>query len=120
MCRCQCHAPHHDGKAPARRSGGFMGTLFKLVVLYVALVFGGGTLINTGHPVAVEAGKLLHMVTFVEPSTETTMRWCSPSGPTGMGCSVPPTRVRSGPAPVGSVWHVAQANKSSSSRRGGR
>ena len=38
-------------------------------LLYVGLVFAGGTLINTGHPVAVESGRLIHTVTFIEPAT---------------------------------------------------
>jgi hypothetical protein len=37
-------------------------------MLYMVLVFGGGTLINTPHPVAQEVGKLLHTVTFIEPA----------------------------------------------------
>ena len=39
-----------------------------LVLPVTVLVLGGGTLINTGHPVAVEAGKLMQTVTFVEPA----------------------------------------------------
>jgi hypothetical protein len=36
--------------------------------VYVALVFGAGTLINTRHPVAVEAGRLIQTVTFINPA----------------------------------------------------
>ena len=46
------------------------------VFVYVLLVFGGGTLINTGHPVAVEAGKLIHTVTLVDP----TIYWAHEKG----------------------------------------
>jgi hypothetical protein len=28
----------------------------------------GGTLMNTGHPVAMEAGHLLHVVTLIDPA----------------------------------------------------
>jgi hypothetical protein len=42
--------------------------LLQVALLYVVLVFGGGTLVNTGHPVAVEVGRLLHTVTLVEPA----------------------------------------------------
>ena len=42
--------------------------LLQLLMLYVVLVFGGGTLINTGHPVATEVGRIMHLVTFVHPA----------------------------------------------------
>jgi hypothetical protein len=45
-----------------------LSALFQIVLLYAALVVTGGTLINTGHPVAVEAGQLIKSVTFVEPA----------------------------------------------------
>jgi hypothetical protein len=32
------------------------------------LVVTGGTLMNTGHPVAMEAGHLLHVVTLIDPA----------------------------------------------------
>jgi hypothetical protein len=57
---CGCAAP--------RRRSGLLSLLFQLVLLYAVLVFGGGTLIHTGHPVAVETGKLLQTITLVEPS----------------------------------------------------
>ncbi len=41
--------------------------ILNFALAWLILVGGGGTLINTGHPVAVEAGRLLHTVTFVEP-----------------------------------------------------
>jgi len=42
--------------------------LLNFVLAYVILVGGGGTLINTGHPVAVEAGKMVQTITFVQPT----------------------------------------------------
>ncbi len=51
-----------------RPRGGIVSGLFKTVLLYVGLVFASGTLINTGHPVAVESGRLIQTVTFVEPA----------------------------------------------------
>ena len=32
------------------------------------MVFAGGTLINTRHPVAAEAGRLIQTVTFIQPA----------------------------------------------------
>jgi hypothetical protein len=55
-------------KPQPRRRVSFLSLLLQVLLLYVLLVFGGGTLIHTGHPVAVETGKLLHTVTLVEPS----------------------------------------------------
>ncbi|MCI0364844.1 MAG: hypothetical protein L0Y44_12575 [Phycisphaerales bacterium] len=63
-CCCNCH----EYSAGGRRRGGIVSTFFKLVLLYVVLVFGAGTLINTGHPVAVESGKLIQVVTFINPA----------------------------------------------------
>ena len=62
--------------APARRGSGVLGTLFKVLLVYIALVFTGGTLINTGHPVAVEAGRLIQTVTMVDPA----IRWTQSHG----------------------------------------
>lgn len=59
-----------------RRRVGFFRTLTHLLLLYVLLVFGAGTLIHTGHPVAVEVGRLIHTVTLVEPS----IHWAESSG----------------------------------------
>ena len=59
--------------APVRpRRGGLFSGLFKLMLVYVALVFAAGTLINTRHPVAVEAGRLIQTVTFIEPAIDWT------------------------------------------------
>ena len=54
-------------KPQPRRRISLLSLLLQIMLLYVLLVFGGGTLINTGHPVAVEVGKLIHTVTMVEP-----------------------------------------------------
>lgn len=67
-CQCPVEAP--------KRRGGLIRTLFSIVLLYVTLVFGSGTLIQTGHPVAVEAGRLVQVVTFVQP----TIRWAENAG----------------------------------------
>ena len=48
MCDCQC-----QDRKPRRRLG-VLSMVFQLALLYLVLVFGGGTLIHTGHPVAVE------------------------------------------------------------------
>ena len=64
-----CNSCFASNTCCSRRScGGLISGLFKLVLLYVGLVFAGGTLINTGHPVAVESGRLIHTITFVEPT----------------------------------------------------
>jgi hypothetical protein len=63
-----CHHCCQNDSAPPRRRRGFFSALVQLAVVYVMLLFGGGTLINTGHPVASEAGKLIHTVLFVEPT----------------------------------------------------
>ena len=61
MCDC-------EGRQERRRGGGLISTVFQIALLYVALVFGGGTLIQTGHPIATDVGELIHAVTFVDPS----------------------------------------------------
>ncbi len=63
---CQC-CPEQPTAAPRRRFRP-IAVLLNLVFAYVLLVVGGGTLINTGHPVAAEAGRLIQTVTFVEPA----------------------------------------------------
>jgi hypothetical protein len=70
---CCCHATPHT---PARRRFSLPGLLVQLAFLYALLVFGGGTLIRTGHPVAQEVGRLMHLVTFVEP----TITWADGHG----------------------------------------
>lgn len=63
---CCCNHVHQS-TSPKRRAGVF-STLFKLALIYIVLVFSAGTLINTGHPVAVETGKLIQVVTFINPA----------------------------------------------------
>ncbi len=41
-----------------------------LALAYALLVFGAGTAIGTGNPVAIEAGELIQTVLFVEPVIE--------------------------------------------------
>ncbi len=65
MCPCPCCQ-----QVERRRRFRPIAFLFQLVVLYMMLVLGGGTLINTGHPVAEEAGRLLHTVTLVDPAIQ--------------------------------------------------
>ena len=70
MCQCACCAE------PARKGFRPFVFLFNLLLAWVLLVVGGGTLINTGLPVAVEAGQLIHTVTFVDP----TIGWAEARG----------------------------------------
>ena len=80
-CCCNCGCPTTTGTA--KRRGG-IGTIFRAVfsmlLIYGTLVFGSGTLIKTGNPVAVEAGRLIQVVTFVEP----TINWAHGSGHHGL------------------------------------
>ncbi|MDY7109541.1 MAG: hypothetical protein SYC29_12975 [Planctomycetota bacterium] len=66
----------HCHESKPRRKVGIFRTLMHLLLLYALLVFGAGTLIHTGHPVAVELGRLIHTVTFVEPG----IYWAESSG----------------------------------------
>jgi hypothetical protein len=71
--------PYCCNNAPAaapRRGSGFLGTILKVLLVYVALVFTGGTLIKTGHPVAVETGRLIQTVTMIDPA----IRWTQNHG----------------------------------------
>ena len=63
---CQC-CQEQPTDTPRRRFRP-IAVLLNLVLAYVLLVMGGGTLINTGHPVAVEVGKIMQVVTLVEPT----------------------------------------------------
>jgi hypothetical protein len=81
-----CCTHSHVSVHRARGSGaGFslVGTIFKLLLVYVGLIFAGGTLINTGHPVATETGRLIHTITFIEPA----IHWTQTHGwyPLAMG-----------------------------------
>ncbi len=76
MCECCCNRENDQPRPRNRRRFRPIRTVFHLLLLYGLLVFGGGTLINTGHPVAVETGRLIHTVTLVEPS----IYWAHSSG----------------------------------------
>ncbi len=65
MCPCPCCQ-----QVERQRRFRPIAFLFQLIVLYVMLVLGGGTLINTGHPVAQEAGRLIQTVTLVDPAIQ--------------------------------------------------
>ncbi len=67
MNQC-CPCCQEQPTAAPRRRFRPIAVLLNLVLAYVLLVMGGGTLINTGHPVAVEAGKIMQLVTLVEPT----------------------------------------------------
>ena len=63
MCQCAC-----CGQGERRRRFRPISLLMNLALAWVLLVVIGGTLINTGYPVAVEAGRLLQVVTLVDPA----------------------------------------------------
>ncbi len=65
MSQCACCG--YD--APRKRRFRPMALVFNFALAWLMLVVGGGTLINTGHPVATEAGRLIQTVTLVEPAT---------------------------------------------------
>jgi hypothetical protein len=60
---CKCD---NTQAGQGERRGGLISTMFKLVLLYAVLVLTGGTLINTGNPIAYEVGQLIHVLTFVD------------------------------------------------------
>jgi hypothetical protein len=64
MCPC------YSCQNPPRRS--IVGRLFSFVatiaLLYAGSLLVSGTLINTGHPLAIEIGELIQVVTFIEPT----------------------------------------------------
>src|SRR5262245_12333540 len=76
------------------RGVGPLGWLFRVFILYFVLVFGGGTLMNTNYSMAVEAGKFMQMVTFVEPTIE----WAEGRGYHGLARGL---KALAGGAPVG-------------------
>ncbi|MHC5025821.1 MAG: hypothetical protein ACYTGR_03570 [Planctomycetota bacterium] len=82
------HCPSCNTAESSKRPRRFrpVGTLFQLALVYLLLIFSGGTLQNTGHPVAVEAGKLIHTITLVDPA----IRWADRQGiePVAMGLHV--------------------------------
>ncbi len=66
MCPCNCC----DETAPTRRRFRPFAVLFQGLLAYVLLVLAGGTLKNVNHPVAIEAGRLIQTVAFVEPAID--------------------------------------------------
>lgn len=88
-CPCCCHP---GSPIVTRRRSGLFATVFKLVLLYVGLVWGGGALIGSGNPLAAEVGKLVHVVTFVDPA----IAWTDAQG---WGCVANGMRVLASGAP---------------------
>jgi hypothetical protein len=64
MCHCGCCVQSEPKKKRFRP----MTFLFNAALAWLLLVVTGGTLMNTGHPVAAEAGHLLHVVTLIDPA----------------------------------------------------
>jgi hypothetical protein len=62
--------------SPEKRRFSILGLFFKIALAYLVLVFGGGTLVQTGNPTAVEVGRFMHMVTLVNP----TISWADANG----------------------------------------
>lgn len=74
-CHC-CGEPDQQQTAEKpRKRFRPIAMIINLVIAYVLLVGGAGTLINTGHPVAVEVGKMVQTFTFVKP----TIHWAESS-----------------------------------------
>ena len=63
MSCCECYS-----EPRTRRGFRPVALLLNLVLAWLLLVVGGGTLLRTDHPVAVETGRILHTVTFVQPA----------------------------------------------------
>lgn len=68
-CHHRCSNQECVNCQKPRRRGSFLGFVAQTLFLYAVAVFLGGTLINTGHPVAVETGRLIHTVTLVGPAS---------------------------------------------------
>ncbi len=67
MSQC-CPCCQEQPPTTRRRRFRPIAVLLNLVLAYALLIVGGGTLINTGHPVAVEVGRIMQLVTLVEPT----------------------------------------------------
>ena len=65
---CERCSPYENTHADQPRRRSFLGVVTQLLIAYALTVFISGTLIHTGHPVAVETGRLIQTVTFVEPA----------------------------------------------------
>ncbi len=87
-----CECVYHQSQPQS----GFrpLSFLFRVLLLYVALVVTGGTLINTGHPVATEAGRLIQQFTFVDPA----IAWADAKGLGGLAGGL---RMMAGGIPIG-------------------
>ncbi len=72
MSQCPCCEQHTPPKKRFRP----LALLFNLALAWLFLVGAGGTLMRTGHPVAVETGRIIQTVTFVEP----TIHWADVRG----------------------------------------
>jgi hypothetical protein len=75
MCACDC-----SGNPATTRRFRPLGFMFQVLAVYLLLVLGGGALLRTGHPVAIETGRLIHTVTFVQP----TIHWAESRGFEGL------------------------------------
>lgn len=67
---------HTTTHQPEKRGGSILGWLFKIVIAYLILVFGGGTLVQTKNPTAMKVGKIMQTVTFIDP----TIKWADARG----------------------------------------
>ena len=67
MSQC-CPCCQEQPTTTPRRRFRPIAVLLNLVLAYALLIVGGGTLINTGHPVAVEVGRIMQLVTLVQPT----------------------------------------------------
>lgn len=77
MCRCReqvaCDAAARAAVRSGMRARGWnpIGSLVRIVIAYVILIAGAGTMMRVSHPVVREAGSLLHTVSMVDPA----IRW---------------------------------------------
>ena len=94
-CHC-CGEPNQQPAEKPRKRFRPIAMLLNFVLAYILLVGGGGTLINTGHPVAVEAGKMVQTITFVQP----TIHWAETNDHRGVAHGL---RVLSNGLPIGQL-----------------